>query len=105
MKQHFFALVMGFSAVLVATQFAQAQNRPNCAERATVVARLAEGYGEARQSIGLAPNNAVVEVFANEETGTWTITVTMPNGTTCLVASGQAYEELDEDLKPTGHSL
>lgn len=76
-----------------------------CAERQVVVERLAEGYGETRQALGLGANNAVVEIFANPETGTWTITVTMPNGMTCLVASGQAFERMDEALVPTGVPL
>ena len=39
-----------------------------------------------------------MEVFASPETGTWTITVTTAAGMTCLVASGQAFEELAESL-------
>ena len=74
------------------------QNMRNCAPRDAVLDRLADGYGESRQSMGLGANNQVVEVFASSETGTWTITVTMPNGLTCLVASGQAFEELAEVL-------
>lgn len=77
---------------------ATAQTQQNCAPREAVVNRLASGYGETRQSMGLGANNNVVEVFASAETGTWTITVTMPNGLTCLVASGQAFEELAEAL-------
>lgn len=72
------------------------QAQANCAPHEIVVERLADGFGESRQSIGLAANNAVVEVFASLETGTWTITVTMPGGLTCLVASGQAFEHLAE---------
>ena len=48
-------------------------------------------------------NNAVVEVFASDETGTWTITVTTPNGMTCLVASGQSFEALAEALPAKGN--
>ena len=43
-----------------------------------------------------------MEVFASVESGSWTITVTMSNGITCLVASGQAFEELAEVLPPKG---
>lgn len=99
MKNAFVALSLGVGAMLVATQHAFAQGN-NCAARDTVVERLASGYGETRQSVGLAPNNSVVEVYASRETGTWTITVTNPSGITCLVASGQAYEVLEEDLTP-----
>ena len=74
----------------------------NCAPRDVVVDRLADRYGESRQSIGLGANNAVVEVFASSETGTWTITVTTPQGLTCLVASGQAFEALAEALPKPG---
>lgn len=75
----------------------------NCAPRETVVERLASKYGESRKSMGLGANNAVVEVFASEETGTWTITVTSAKGMTCLVASGQAFEELTEALPSDGN--
>lgn len=80
---------------------AQAQQR-NCAPRERVVKRLAEGYGETRRSMGLGANNAVIEVFASDESGSWTITVTMANGLTCLIASGQAYEALAEALPAKG---
>lgn len=99
MKRQFLALSLGVGAMLLATQHAFAQQNNNCAARERVVERLASTYGESRQSIGLAPNNSVVEVFASLETGTWTITVTNPSGLTCLVASGQAFEATN-DLTP-----
>ena len=80
---------------------AQAQGQ-NCGNRELVVERLTTKYGESRQSIGMAPKGRVVEVYASRETGTWTITVTMPNGITCLVASGQSFEELNEPVAPAG---
>ena len=79
---------------------ADAQTRA-CAPRERVIERLADRYGETRHTIGLAANNAIMETFANLETGTWTIIVTLPSGITCLVASGQAFSLLDEEL-PTG---
>ena len=92
-------------AMLVTSLFmplAAAAQGQNCGNRDLVVERLTTKYGESRQSIGMAPKGRVVEVFASHETGTWTITVTMPNGITCLVASGQAFETLDEPIAPAG---
>ena len=89
---------------LLAAAGAQAQGLRHCAARETVMTRLAEGFGESRQSIGLGSNNSVMELFASRETGTWTITVTLPNGMTCLVASGQAYEPLAEELASEGEN-
>ena len=93
------------AAALIATATgaaAQAQQGRNCAPRETVVARLAEKYGESRQSIGLGPGNQVVETFASRESGSWTITVTDVQGVTCLVASGQAFETMAEALPARG---
>ncbi|MFU1478014.1 hypothetical protein ACM25N_10010 [Roseovarius sp. C7] len=73
-----------------------------CAPRDMVVDRLAKKYGESRQSMGLGANNAVIEVFASPSSGSWTITVTTPQGITCLVASGQAYETMAEALPDAG---
>ncbi|WP_372885544.1 hypothetical protein [Shimia sp.] len=100
MKQIFFKATMGLGLMVLAAHQLNAQ-QGNCAPREMVVQRLAEGYGETRQSIGLGANNAVVEVFASAS-GSWTITVTFANGSTCLVASGQAFETLAEALPPAG---
>ncbi|MEW9921046.1 hypothetical protein AB2B41_15645 [Marimonas sp. MJW-29] len=91
------ALMAAAVLYLVSTTDVAAQGR-NCAPRDAVVERLASGYGETRQSVGLGANNAVVEVFASTETGSWTITVTVPGGLTCLVASGQSFERVAEAL-------
>jgi hypothetical protein len=42
-------------------------------------------------------DQAVIEVYSSEETGTWTILVTRPDGTSCLLAAGQRWEQ---DVQP-----
>lgn len=107
MKKQFFLLSLGVGAMLLATQIAYAQSaaRSNCGERTKVVERLSSHYGETRRSIALGSNNAVVEMFASATTGSWTLTVTTPNGKTCLVASGQSYEATDDTLSPVGQGI
>ncbi|MCK0142727.1 hypothetical protein [Aliiroseovarius sp. F20344] len=100
MKQDILALSLGVGAILLTAGQLHAQNATRCAERSDVVHRLAETFGETRQSIGLASDRQVVEVYASPETGTWTITVTTPQGVTCLVAAGRGFERVDEDLTP-----
>ena len=78
-----------------------AQQR-NCAPRDSVVERLASAYGETRQSVGISERGMMVETWANRGTGSWTSTVTSPYGQTCLVASGQSWEELAEVAPPKG---
>ena len=99
------AVPMGLAALMLVAGGAAAQTAPNpsqCAVRDKVVAVLAAKYGETRHGIGIAANNTVMEVFASEKTGTWTITVTMPTGVTCMVASGQGYEALAETMPVPG---
>ncbi len=91
-------LCASLGLIVLSASAAPAQTARNCAPRDAVVERLASKYGESRQSMGLGANNAVMEVFASNATGSWTITVTSPTGLTCLVASGQHFEELAEAL-------
>lgn len=101
MRNELFALSLGFAGLILWSESASAQN-PQCAPRADVVAHLNEKFSETRQGMGLAANSTVMEVFASEATGTWTITVTTPQGITCLIASGQSYEPEDEQQPAKG---
>ncbi|WP_109313002.1 hypothetical protein [Ruegeria sp. AU67] len=90
-------MTMGLGIMVLAAQQAHARN---CAPRDEVIKRLTETYGETRQGIGIARQGAVMELYASDQSGSWTITVTLPDGMTCLVASGQAYEMTAEALPP-----
>ena len=80
-------------SALTATN-AEAQTSRVCGLHAKVIERLHTGYGETRQMIGLGSNGAILEVFASEESGSWTILVTNPQGVSCLIAAGQAFENV-----------
>jgi hypothetical protein len=43
-----------------------------------------------------------MEIYASDETGTWTILVTLPSGQACLIAAGESFENLNETLKDAG---
>ena len=80
------------------------QSARNCGPRDAVISTLGDRFGETRQSIGLGASGQVMEVYASHETGTWTITVAMPNGVTCLMASGQSFEALAEETPAPGET-
>jgi ABC-type Mn2+/Zn2+ transport system permease subunit len=77
--------------LLLALMTTPALAAPQCGVTADVVTSLAVNYGEALQSSGLAQDGTVMGLYASPETGTWTLTVTLPNGMTCLVAAGRDY--------------
>jgi hypothetical protein len=87
-------------ALCAATPWAEAQTETPtqtqaqpCAERALVVERLESRFGETRQSRGLNGANGLVEIYVSAETGTWTILVTTADGKSCLLASGNVWEQ------------
>lgn len=88
-------------ALAVASSATGAQAQA-CANRDLVVARLEERYGETLQSLGLNQNNSLVEVYASEETGTWTILLTRPDGVACLIAAGQMWDAAPRQARARG---
>lgn len=97
------ALSLGFGGVILATQIAF--SAPQCGSRDAVTALLADRYGETRRAVGLAGEAAVMELYASDATGTWTITLTLPDGQMCLMASGAGYEAVTEDLPARGERI
>lgn len=100
MSQQLFALSFGLAAVLAATQVAH--SAPQCDSREAVTALLADRYNETRRAVGIAGQSAVMELYASTETGTWSITMTLPDGMMCLMASGSNYEAVTEELPAKG---
>ncbi len=64
-----------------------------CAERNQLIERLEKIHSEKRRAIALSASGGVLEVFTSP-TGGWTILLTQPNGRTCVVALGEAWENL-----------
>ncbi|SDX13711.1 hypothetical protein SAMN05444358_103130 [Ruegeria halocynthiae] len=99
MKSTLIKMATGLGLMVLAAQQLYAQPR-QCAPRDDLIQQLEERYGETRRGIGIARQGAVMELFASANTGSWTITITLPDGMTCLVASGQAFEALADALPP-----
>jgi len=64
-----------------------------CATRPLFLDRLSRSYAEAPVAMGLVSNGFVLEVLASAN-GSWTIILTEPNGTSCVVATGEAWQSL-----------
>ena len=75
--------------------------RPSCGRAEAV----SERYKEAPVALGLASNGDLLEVFSSDNGSTWTIIVTSPNGTSCLVAAGQDWQPAKPVAKAASRSL
>ena len=81
------------SIVLLAIAFeAQAAERLQCGPRKEVVDQLAAKFGERPVAIGLSDSGRLVEVLAGQPGGTFTVIVTTPQGVSCIVLAGDAWQ-------------
>ncbi len=103
MNQTMFALSLGLGGMLAAAN--AAFSAPQCDARDRVLDLLADRYGETRRSVGIAGEAAVMELYAADDTGTWTITMTLPDGRMCLMASGSGYEGVTEQRPAKGRKV
>ncbi len=76
---------------------AMAQETAPCVKRADFLSHLSSNYDEAPIALGLTASGRVLEVVASEG-GSWTIIVTMPNGVSCGIASGEHWELVKEPM-------
>lgn len=63
-----------------------------CGKREAIVNQLENRYGETRRSMGYQEGRGIIETWANDDTGTWSIIMTNPEGVTCLLAAGEAFQ-------------
>ena len=89
--------------VLFATG-AQAQT-PQCAPRSEMIKALSDQYKETPADVGTAGDgHAMMELYGNEETGTWTFLVTNSEGNSCIAAAGENYVRLTAKA-PKGEAM
>ena len=89
-----FALITGFAAFLAFSRPAPAQGR-NCAPRASLITQLNERYGESLQNQGLTQTGRMFEMFADTQSGSWTLLISLPSGLSCIAAVGRSFERVD----------
>lgn len=79
---------------------AQAQSPASCAPRDTVLRHLETEFGELPIWRGLS-DGRVMEIVSNPDGSSWTALMSLPNGMTCLFATGEAAESVKpEPRKP-----
>ena len=77
----------------VAPENRPAAAAPACGERARLLEHLDQNFAEKRQAIGLSADGGVLEILASSN-GSWTILITYPNRPTCVIATGQGFENI-----------
>jgi len=63
-----------------------------CNNRDKIIAWLGSRYNETPVATGVSDKGALIEVLTTKDGTTWTILLTSPNGTSCIVETGQAWQ-------------
>ncbi|HQY44066.1 MAG TPA: hypothetical protein PK450_07800 [Paracoccaceae bacterium] len=94
MDRQLFALSLGFVACILLADRARAEETPRCGPRAEIIAQLTGNWGEGRRATGLIGTSAVMELFVSDDTGTFSLLATLPDGRSCLIAAGDNFATL-----------
>lgn len=67
---------------------------PPCLAYDQAAAHLSKQYAERPVGVGLKTDGNVLQIFASRKTGTWTLLSIRPDGTSCVIAAGQHWQEI-----------
>ena len=76
-----------------------------CGDRDAVIATLSDKHLERHIGSGFQSASGLMEIWASETKGTWTILLTRPDGKTCVVASGSHWLEALETEMISGEPV
>ncbi len=94
MKHALFAAALGLA--LLVPWPALAQEAAPCVKRSDFLAYLERQFDERPAAFGVTAGGWLLELVASAS-GSWTIIVTMPNGTSCGIASGSDWQQFRPD--------
>jgi hypothetical protein len=66
--------------------------------RDKIVEVLNTRYAEEPVSRGLASGGQLIEIFSSPDGATWSVLLTAPDGTSCLMAEGQGWSSVVQPI-------
>lgn len=99
-RQTAIARVMGASVLaltlLLGAKAALAETA--CASDEALSKQLEHRYAESPIARGLASSGKLLQVFASEDGGSWTVVITQPDGMSCVTASGRFWQTVTKKV-------
>lgn len=82
--------ILTAAALTVASTGVQAQVNDKCTTIENMYDTLSNRHGEGRVWLGQGEDH-IMEIWANENTRTWTLIVLLPSGFSCIINEGVNY--------------
>ena len=92
-----FKLAAVLAAVTLFSTAGVASAAAPCGSHDAVAKNPTTKFKEARRVMGVVNARAVMEIFMSPQ-GTWTVVVTDTNGTACIIAAGQDWQEVPIEM-------
>jgi len=71
---------------------AMAQQQMACGDRSDLLGHLKEKFKESAAGVGMTGTGTVIELMTSES-GSWSLILTFPTGRSCLMATGDGWEQ------------
>jgi hypothetical protein len=94
-------IVLALAGIAFVSQSVSAAEKLPCGERAVIVKKLDAKFKEAGQARGLVSERQILEVFVSPSRS-WTMLVSYPDGTSCIMATGQEWHQAPVALAGNG---
>lgn len=87
--------VIALCGPALAGEGAPAAAKRTCHDYARIAAHLGTKYAERPVGHGLRSDGQLIQVFASETTGSWTLVTVAPNGRGCVLAVGKEWDKMN----------
>lgn len=94
-KQCVWSGIVAAAMLLASSWTANAAETMSCDKRQKVIGHLAAKYQEAPVALGVTSTGRLVEVLSTNDGNTWTIILSHPDGTSCLLAAGEGWRDME----------
>lgn len=89
-----FAFVAAVTLFACTPTLAPAQEAGRCGPREMGVEVLKQNFHEEKVAQGLTEEGLMLEVFASKDGSTFTVFLSLPNGISCVVSTGQEWMQI-----------
>lgn len=88
----FAVVTVAFALLLHTVTTVEAQ--PVCMPHDELRVELHKNFLEAPAAIAIANNGALIELYAKRDRSSWTLMMTRPDGTSCVLVAGEEWNDL-----------
>ena len=96
----FTAVAASIAVLLLLLMFSKEADAAMCGPHKKIEKLLTDRYQESTHGVGLVSDRGIVQLYISDK-GTWSIVMTTAAGSTCIIAAGHAWEQIEaKELGP-----